>query len=82
MTLRPLGKNVLIKPIAEKTVSAGGIVLPHGEKTGARLGEVVAVANGIELAVGARVFYGRHDWTDAGDGRVVVNIDSVLAVLG
>lgn len=83
MTLRPLGKNVLIQPLEARKVSAGGIVLPQGEKSGAKEGKVLAVAKGVELEAGVRVFYSRNAPTaDAGDGRILVHIDDVLAVIG
>ena len=87
MKLRPLGKNLLIQPIAAAKVSAGGIVLPQGEKTGASQGEVLAVASGVderlELKAGARVLYARSaHMQDAGEGRQLLSSDDVLAVLG
>ena len=87
MTIRPLGKNILIQPVAAAKVSAGGIVLPQGEKTGANHGEVLAIAPGVderlELTVGARVVYEQNARVqDAGEGRKILSSDDVLAVLG
>lgn len=83
MKLRPLGKNVLIQPIEARKVSAGGIVLPQGEKTGAREGLVLAVAEGGDLKPENRILFERHaPSVDAGEGKLLVHIDHVLAVLG
>jgi co-chaperonin GroES (HSP10) len=87
MNLRPLGKNVIIQPAALRDVSAGGIVLPLGEKSAAKEGKVLAAsrraAEELGLEPGARVLYPRNVVTvDAGEGRILVSGDEIIAVLG
>ena len=83
MKLRPLGKNVLIIPAPVRKETASGIILPHGEKSGgALLGLVVGAAEGVELKDGDRVYYAKNaPAADAGEGRILVAYDDVLAVL-
>ena len=83
MNVRPLNKQVLIRPVAAPKVSAGGIVLPGGDRGGVNEGKVLAVAQGVELEPGDHVFYGKHaPTTDAGDGLVLVHVENVLAKVG
>lgn len=53
--ITPLFDNVLVKPLAAETKSAGGIYLPESVKEKPQVGEVVAVGNGIHDANGKLV---------------------------
>lgn len=83
--IRPLGKNVLIVPFSanKETTTASGIVLPHGEKTGAARARVVAIAKGVEgVEENDVILYEKHAPTvEAGEGRLIVSVDYIMAVL-
>ena len=82
MKLRPLGKMVLVERAEAKKESPGGIVLIADDRRAPKQGKVLAVAEGIGLAVGCVVLYDRHAPTvDAGDGGELVPFDHLLAVL-
>jgi co-chaperonin GroES (HSP10) len=87
-TLRPLGKNILLKPAdkPKETTSAGGLVLPAGEKTATLRGEVLSLGREINDAtcgfkVGDAVLYERNAPTTDVAGLLVVHVDHIVAVL-
>ena len=45
--ITPLFDNVLIKPLAAETKTAGGIYLPENAKEKPQVGEIMAVGTGI-----------------------------------
>ena len=49
MALKPLGDRVVVKPIEQDEVTAGGIMLPDTAKEKPQEGEVVAVGNGKRM---------------------------------
>ena len=50
MNIRPLDDRVIVKPLAEEEITAGGIVLPDtAEKEKPEQGEVLAVGPGKRL---------------------------------
>lgn len=65
--ITPLFDNVLVKPLAAETKSAGGIYLPESVKEKPQIGEVVAVGGGVHdvngklvpmvVKVGQKVMY-------------------------
>jgi len=68
MKVKPLGENVLVKPIEEKA-TASGIVLPESAKEKPQEGEVVAVGSGklvdgkkvaLEVKVGDKVYFEKY----------------------
>ena len=46
MKIKPLGDRVLVKPVTEKEVKKGGIIIPDTAKEKPQEGEVVAVGTG------------------------------------
>lgn len=81
--IRPLGKNVLIAPVAEERVSAGGIHLAGSSKNAISRAKVLEVAKGLEgVERGDLVLYESHAPTvDAGEVRRIVSVDYIAAVL-
>ena len=54
MTLKPLGNRVVIEPLEQEEVTAGGIVLPETAKEKPQKGKIVAVGDGKILDDGSR----------------------------
>jgi len=46
MNIKPLGDRVLVKPLEDKEVKKGGIIIPDTAKEKPQEGEVVAVGTG------------------------------------
>jgi chaperonin GroES len=94
MNIRPLHDRVVVKRMAEETVTAGGIVLPGSAAEKPSQGEVVAVGNGkpldngqvrpLELKVGDKVLFGKYSGSEVkidGEELVVMREDDIMGVL-
>ncbi len=66
MKLKPLGNRVVIEPIEQEEITAGGIVLPETAKEKPQRGNVVAVGPGD------RDDDGKHVALDVAEGDVVL----------
>jgi chaperonin GroES len=55
MKLKPLGNRVVIEPIEQEEITAGGIVLPETAKEKPQKGTVVAVGDGDRDDNGKRI---------------------------
>ncbi len=55
LNIKPLGNNVVIKPIEKEAKTAGGILIPETAKEKPQEGEVVAVGSGKTLDNGTKV---------------------------
>ena len=55
LNIKPLGNNVVIKPIEKEAKTAGGILIPETAKEKPQEGEVVAVGGGKTLDNGTKV---------------------------
>lgn len=92
MTLKPLGDNIVVKPLKEETVK-GGIIIPDTATERTEKGEVVAVGTGkllengqrkaIELKAGDKVLYSysRKELKVDGQEYVIVSEEDVLAII-
>jgi chaperonin GroES len=94
MKLKPLGDNVVIKPLEAEDRTAGGIVLPDTAKEKSTKGEVVAVGSGrvlpngrvVSLAVkaGDTVIYSKYAGSEVKvDGKElkIVQESEILAIV-
>ncbi|KKR14546.1 MAG: 10 kDa chaperonin [Candidatus Falkowbacteria bacterium GW2011_GWA2_39_24] len=54
MQLKPLSDHVIVKPMADETITKAGIVLPENSQERPEKGEVVAVGSGRLLDNGQR----------------------------
>jgi chaperonin GroES len=94
MKIRPLHDRVVVKRVAEETVTAGGIVLPGSAAEKPSQGEVIAVGGGkpldngqtrpMELKVGDKVLFGKYSGSEVkidGEELVVMREDDIMGVL-
>ena len=95
VNVRPLGDRVLVKPIEEKEVKKGGIIIPDTAKEKPQEGEIVALGTGklddsgkkIEFTVkkGDKVLISKYGGTEIkldGDSYQILREDDILAILG
>jgi len=90
--LKPLGDRVVIEPLQQEEVTAGGIVLPDKAKEKPMQGKVIAVGRGRiengapvppDVREGDLVLYGKYAGTEVKvDGReyLIVRESDILAV--
>lgn len=74
VNIKPLHDRVLVKPLKEKEVKKGGIIIPDTAKEKPQEGTVVAIGPGNllesgkrvppELKKGDRVLYGKYSGTE------------------
>jgi chaperonin GroES len=55
MALKPLGDRVVVKPIEQDEITAGGIMLPDTAKEKPQKGTVLAVGSGTRSDAGERI---------------------------
>jgi chaperonin GroES len=86
ISLKPLGDRVVIEPIEQDSMTAGGIVLPDTAKEKPQEGTVLAVGPDVEaeLTEGDRVMYAKYAGTEVKmDGKEVIILreDDILAIV-
>ena len=83
MNLKPLADRLVVEPIEQEEVTAGGIVLPETAKEKPQQGTVLAAGPGrtddegkhlaMEVKVGDRVLYAKYSGTEVKlDGKKVL----------
>jgi len=85
--VQPLGARVLVRVLAEESVTASGLYLPDTAKEKPQRGEVVAIGDDTEMikvAVGERVLFPKYTGTeirlDDVDHLIIESTD-LLAIL-
>jgi chaperonin GroES len=85
--VQPLGSRVLVRVIAQESVTASGLYVPDTAKEKPQRGEVVAIGDDTELikvAVGDRVLFPKYTGTeirlDDADHLIIESAD-LLAIL-
>ncbi|MBE9524867.1 MAG: co-chaperone GroES [Chloroflexi bacterium] len=86
ISLKPLGDRVVIEPIEQDSMTAGGIVLPDTAKEKPQQGTVLAIGPDVEaeLAEGDRVMYAKYAGTEVKmDGKEVIILSEtdILAIV-
>jgi chaperonin GroES len=94
MKLKPLGGRVIVEPIEQEEMTAGGIILPETAKEKPQEGKVLAAGPGerdedgeripMEVQVGDRVLYAKYSGTEVKmDGKklLILRESDILAVL-
>jgi chaperonin GroES len=92
--MRPLGSRLVIEPIEQEDITAGGIVLPETAKEKPHKGTVLAIGPGerndageripMDVKVGEVVLYAKYSGTEIKyDGKklLILRESDVLAIL-
>ena len=95
LNVKPLSDRVLVKPLEEKEVKKGGIIIPDSAKEKPQEGEIVALGTGkfdeqgkkIEFTVkkGDRVLISKYGGTEIkfeGENYLIMREDDILGILG
>ncbi len=84
MTIKPIGKRILVKPLKMEEKTSSGIILPGSEnQTVPNIGDVIAVGDLEEIKLGERIIYEKYSGTeivDSGEKYLILKIENVLAV--
>ena len=94
LNLKPLGSRVVIEPVEENEVTAGGIVLPDTAKEKPQKGTVLSIGPGdrdddgkhipMDVKVGDRVLFSKYGGTEVkidGSDYLILRQDDVLGVI-
>src|SRR5574342_493701 len=94
MKLKPLGGRVIVEPIEQEEITAGGIILPETAKEKPQEGKILAAGPGdrnekgervaMEVKVGDKVLYAKYSGTEVKmDGRklLILRESDILAIV-
>ena len=94
LKLKPLGGRVIVEPIEQEEMTAGGIILPETAKEKPQEGKILAAGPGdrddegkriaMEVKVGDRVLYAKYSGTEVKvDGKklLILRESDILAVV-
>ena len=94
-SLKPLGNRVVVEPLEQEEVTAGGIVLPETAKEKPQKGVVLSIGPGdrndkgaripLDIAVGDTVLFAKYSGTEIKvDGKklLILRESDVLAIVG
>jgi len=94
ISMRPLGSRLVIEPIEQEEVTAGGIVLPETAKEKPQKGTVLATGPGdrddegkripLDVQVGDTVLFAKYSGTEIkynGKKLLIMRESDVLAIL-
>jgi chaperonin GroES len=94
ISLKPLGNRVVVEPIEQEDITAGGIVLPETAKEKPQKGKVLSVGPGdrdedgkripMDVSVGDTVLYAKYAGTEIKiDGKklLILRETDLLAIV-
>ena len=94
LKLKPLGGRVIVEPIEQEDITAGGIILPETAKEKPQEGKILASGPGerdedgkriaMEVKVGDKVLYANYSGTEVKvDGKklLILRESDILAVV-
>ena len=94
LKLKPLGGRVIVEPIVQEEMTAGGIILPETAKEKPQEGKILAAGPGdrnekgervaMEVKVGDKVLYAKYSGTEVKiDGKklLILRESDILAVV-
>ena len=94
LKLKPLGGRVIVEPIEQEEMTAGGIILPDTAKEKPQEGKILAAGPGdrdedgeripMEVQVGDKVLYAKYSGTEVKmDGKklLILRESDILAVI-
>lgn len=85
--IQPLGSRVLVRVLADESVTKSGIFLPDTAKEKPQRGEVIAIGDDsetIKVAVGDRVLFPKFSGTELrldGEDHLILEANDLLAIL-
>ena len=94
LKLKPLGGRVIVEPIEQEEMTAGGIILPETAKEKPQEGKILAAGPGdrdedgeriaMEVKVGDKVLYAKYSGTEVKvDGKklLILRETDILAIV-
>ena len=94
ISLKPLGSRVVVEPVEQEEVTAGGIVLPETAKEKPQKGKVLSIGPGerdddgeripMDVAVGDTVLYAKYAGTEIkveGQKLLILKESDLLAIV-
>jgi chaperonin GroES len=94
LNLKPLGSRVVIEPIEQEDITAGGIVLPETAKEKPQRGKVLSAGDGdrddhgkriaLDVQVGNTVLFAKYSGTEIKvDGKklLILRESDILAIV-
>ncbi len=94
LNLKPLGSRVVIEPIDQEEITAGGIVLPETAKEKPQQGIVLAIGPGdrdedgkripMDVSVGDKVLFAKYSGTEIkidGKKMLIERESDILAIV-
>ena len=94
MSLKPLGNRVVVEPLEQEEITAGGIVLPETAKEKPQKGKVLSAGPGdrndkgervpLDVAEGDTVLFAKYSGTEIKvDGKklLILRESDILAIL-
>jgi len=94
MTLKPLGNRVVVEPIEEEEITAGGIVLPETAKEKPQKGKVISTGPGdrdddgkripMDVKDGDKVLFAKYAGTEIkleGKKLLIMRESDLLAII-
>ena len=95
VNIKPLGDRVLVKPLEEKEITKGGIIIPDAAKEKPQEAEVIAVGTGkrdddgkliaFTVKVGDKVLVSKYGGTEVkldGVAHLIMREDDILGIIG
>jgi len=95
VNIKPLGDRVLVKPLEEKEITKGGIIIPDAAKEKPQEAEVIAVGTGkrdddgkliaFTVKVGDKVLVSKYGGTEVkveGESFTIMREDDILGIIG
>ena len=95
MSLKPLGSRVVVEPVEQEEITAGGIVLPETAKEKPQEGKILAAGPGdrddegkripMEVKVGDKVLYAKYSGTEIkveGKKLLILRESDILGIVG
>jgi chaperonin GroES len=95
LNLKPLGSRVLVEPIEQEDITAGGIVLPETAKEKPQQGLILAIGPGardedgkripMDVEKGDKILFAKYSGTEIKmDGKkyLILREEDILAIVG
>ena len=95
LNLKPLGSRVLVEPLEQDDITAGGIVLPETAKEKPQQGLIMAIGPGardedgkripMDVAKGDKILFAKYSGTEIKlDGKkyLILREEDILAIVG